>query len=119
MGLFEAGHVVATKDVHYLIRGHFHAAHFIPEVKKCSTVHGHTYRYEIKVKANTVMEFGWLKSKIDDVVAAYDHQLLGNKSVEELAEEIFDWLKVRDVPVVEVVVWETDRCGVCVRAKVR
>lgn len=59
----------------------FDYAHFLPEIEKCSTIHGHTASLNIevvgdKVGGGLVVDFGLLKRVAREVVSSLDHRIL-------------------------------------------
>lgn len=105
----------------------FEAAHFLPAVPeghKCRRVHGHSFRGTLAVKGpidpatGWVIDFGELKSALDPVVAALDHQLLNevdglpNPTSELLAVWIWNRLQGRLALLHRVTIDETctSRC---------
>lgn len=100
-----------------LHRFSFESAHQLPGHPTCGTVHGHSYRGEIRVSARSldaqgmVLEFAVLK----EITDAYDHGPIITDTVERLAagigqavlDRIAGLADTADIETVRVVVWET------------
>lgn len=78
------------------------AAHYIPGHETCGTMHGHTYRVEVKVEgpkkeSDMVIDFYDLKSIARDILKDYDHTVLNetleNPTCENLCESIYSKLE--------------------------
>ncbi|GBC70806.1 hypothetical protein HRbin02_00577 [Candidatus Calditenuaceae archaeon HR02] len=59
----------------------FDYAHFLPDIEKCSTIHGHTASLEVEVAGEKagpglVVDFGILKRVVREVVSELDHRIL-------------------------------------------
>ncbi|MEM0482286.1 MAG: 6-carboxytetrahydropterin synthase [Nitrososphaerota archaeon] len=59
----------------------FDYAHFLPDIEKCSTIHGHTASIEVEVAGEKagpglVVDFGILKRVVREVVSELDHRIL-------------------------------------------
>lgn len=59
----------------------FDYAHFLPDIQKCSTIHGHTASLEVEVAGEKagpglVVDFGMLKRIIREVISELDHRIL-------------------------------------------
>lgn len=92
----------------------FEAAHFLPRVPadhKCRRMHGHSFRFEIKLSGPVDVETGWLMDfgDISRVVrpvvdSELDHRLLNEvKGLENpTSEEIAIWLWKRLKPSMEL-----------------
>ncbi len=60
---------------------YFDYAHFLPDIEKCSTIHGHTASLEVEVSGEKagpglVVDFGILKKVVREVVSELDHRIL-------------------------------------------
>lgn len=106
----------------------FPAGHFLRNyVGKCANPHGHNYRVEVAIAAESLddrgllMDFSDLKSHLRGLCERLDHQMLNeippfdvrNPSAENMAlyfcEELSPVLpKERGISISEVRVWETD-----------
>jgi 6-pyruvoyltetrahydropterin/6-carboxytetrahydropterin synthase len=109
----------------------FEAAHrltHLPEGHKCSRLHGHSYRVEIRVAGPVQEEVGWVMD-FAEIKAAFaplhdqlDHHYLnevaglGNPTSENLARWVWDRL-IAVLPLAEVVVRETCTSGCTYRGK--
>lgn len=103
----------------------FEAAHrliHVPQGHKCSRLHGHSYRVEVRVAGSVGEDTGWVMdfAEIKDAFAPLHDQLdhrylnevigLGNPTSENLARWI--WERLADaLPLAEVVVRETCTSG--------
>ncbi|MBM4287729.1 MAG: 6-carboxytetrahydropterin synthase QueD [Deltaproteobacteria bacterium] len=106
---------------------HFAAAHRLDNFYgKCEALHGHNWKVEIFVSADSldetglVLDFGKIKSKAKEVLSEFDHTFLNelpafrdqNPSSENLARHLFERLgsAINDqrVRVTRVGVWESD-----------
>jgi 6-pyruvoyltetrahydropterin/6-carboxytetrahydropterin synthase len=105
----------------------FEAAHYLPKHEGlCKNLHGHSYRLEIEVSGEPVvngdnpeygmvMDFGALKSIVKEAIIKFlDHTVLNDKleiypTAENLVQMIADRLKVEVFPNVlyRVRLWET------------
>ncbi len=113
------------------VEQHFDAAHFLRGYRgKCETVHGHSFRVVVKIRASGVDDIGIaydftdLKRHLGDIVARFDHTSLNdvppfdkiNPSSENIAATIYNELgpKLAGAPVslVSVEVWESPHQGV-------
>jgi 6-pyruvoyltetrahydropterin/6-carboxytetrahydropterin synthase len=109
----------------------FEAAHRLtdlPNGHKCTRLHGHSYRVEVRVAGPVREETGWVMDfqEIKDAFAPLHDQLdhrylnevagLGNPTSENLARWIWDRL-VSELPLSEVVVRETCTSGCSYRGK--
>lgn len=59
----------------------FDYAHFLPEIEKCSTIHGHTASLSLEVVGEkrgggVVVDFGVLKSITREIVSNLDHKII-------------------------------------------
>ena len=115
----------------------FSAAHFLPCVPaghKCRRVHGHNYRLRAWVRGHVcrgngalvpdgmVVDFDWIKEKLDGVVEQLDHhdlntviqnptaELLAYWILERLPAEIWK-IELREVEWAGVVLTREDLCG--------
>lgn len=100
----------------------FEAAHFLPhmpEQHKCRRLHGHNYGLEVVLRGpvnalGIVRDYGILDGIVDQVVIAeVDHRLLNeiegleNPTGELIAIWCLRRLRVTDLPIYSVTVWET------------
>ncbi|RJQ75575.1 MAG: 6-carboxytetrahydropterin synthase QueD [Desulfobacteraceae bacterium] len=109
---------------------HFAAAHQLEMVsKKCENLHGHNWKVEVCVAgeklnpAGVLIDFGELKTHVNDIIAKLDHKFLneldlfsGNPSSEKIAVYIADALSRRlsgsSIRVSRVTTWESeDACA--------
>jgi 6-pyruvoyltetrahydropterin/6-carboxytetrahydropterin synthase len=96
------------------VEGYFDASHFIKgHPGKCSQVHGHTYKVEAFFVTDQIdamgisIDFGKLKSELNNILNSYDHRFLGNASAESIATDIYLLLKKSaKLPVEKLRVWE-------------
>ena len=63
----------------------FDAAHYLPKYKgKCANMHGHHWTVELGVRGlidkqtGMVVDFGWLKKALEDIVEPLDHACLNS-----------------------------------------
>lgn len=109
----------------------FAAAHNLENFKgRCEALHGHNWRVEARVVANTldkagvVVDFSDLKAALKEVLETIDHTYLNdhpffkqnNPSSENIARYIFDELQKRmageGIKVASVSAWESeDACA--------
>lgn len=90
----------------------FDAAHFIKDHPKCGQLHGHTYHIEVIVDRDGWLDFNELREVVDTFLKSrYDHKNLGNKTCEEIAEDIYHRVGF-DFKCVQVRVFETGHFGV-------
>lgn len=109
----------------------FEAAHrltHLPDSHKCSRLHGHSYRVEVRVSGpvgedtDWVMDFADIKHAFAPLHDQLDHRYLnevvglGNPTSENLARWIWDRLAA-ELPLSEVVVRETCTSGCAYRGK--
>ena len=103
------------------VEGSFSSAHNLRGYKgKCEDLHGHNWRVEITVKSATldkigmVLDFKYLKKKLNAVLDAMDHKYLNklsffkkvNPTSENIAGYIYKELIIQ-IPLLErVTVWE-------------
>lgn len=100
----------------------FDAAHNLPRYHgKCERLHGHTFRIRVTVKApldtfsGMAFDFHQLKGPVENrVVKVLDHsyinETIANPSAEFMA--VWIWEQLADLPLHEVMVWETPTCFV-------
>jgi 6-pyruvoyltetrahydropterin/6-carboxytetrahydropterin synthase len=98
----------------------FEAAHrlpLVPEGHKCARMHGHSYRVEMHVEGpvgddGMVLDYAEIDDAFEPLREQLDHaclnDLIDNPTAENLAIWIWD---ACDLPLVEVVVRETERSG--------
>jgi 6-pyruvoyltetrahydropterin/6-carboxytetrahydropterin synthase len=106
------------------VESHFSAAHNLREYKgKCEELHGHNWKVEVTVGAQTldaggmVVDFTLVKAELRKVMEVLDHTYINNipyfKEVnptsENIAKYIFDDLKARVPGLRFVTVWESER----------
>ena len=105
------------------VEGSFSSAHNLRGYKgKCEELHGHNWRVEITVKSakldkiGMVLDFKYLKKKLNVVLDPMDHKYLNkldyfkkvNPTSENIAEYIYKKL-ITQVPLLErVTVWENN-----------
>ena len=99
----------------------------LPDDHKCSRLHGHNYRVELRVISEGldahgfVVDFGLLGAIRDEIMATHDHRHLNDlyelPTAEMLAWKLFvsasqqlSKLTPRSVSISAVRVWETDDC---------
>ena len=112
----------------------FEAAHrlpYVPEDHKCSRLHGHSYRVEVRVSGPVGNETGWvvdfadLKAAWKALHEALDHRYLNeipgleNPTSENLARWIWERLALNIDGLSEVVVRETCTSGCSFRGEVK
>jgi len=101
----------------------FEAAHKLPQHDgKCANLHGHSYKFEVTVtgeiikdgpKAAMVLDFADLSKVVNtEILEKWDHQFLNDilpftTTAENLATEIFKILKLNNLKVTKVRLWET------------
>jgi len=74
------------------VRTHFDAAHRLMHYEgKCANIHGHTYKVEAAVETSHVLgargmvvDFGFLKRKLEESICHLDHALLINENDSDL-----------------------------------
>lgn len=76
---------------------HFDAAHYLPEYDgKCSKVHGHTWKVEVKicgdVENGNLIDFTLFKKIVEEVISNLDHNLLNNIIIVPTAENISQFI---------------------------
>lgn len=95
----------------------FDSAHFLPKHKgKCSNIHGHTYKVQVRVGADItkkadgmVVDFSELKDLInEEIIDLYDHKLIidstsskGEKLINFCAENNFSYVSFTGQPTAE------------------
>ena len=105
------------------IREHFDAAHYIRDyVGKCSSMHGHRWDVEVALTlpgvnvCNLAFDFTEVKGVVRQVLAGLDHQVLNEVMGEPniTAEFLSRWLfvKLEELPIHSVRVWENPDCSV-------
>src|SRR3954452_18448931 len=112
----------------------FEAAHrlpYVPDDHKCSRLHGHSYRIEVRVSGPVGNETGWVLDFADLKAAwrplhdALDHRYLNdvpgleNPTSENLARWIWERLALNLDGLNEVVVRETCTSGCSFRGEVK
>lgn len=105
------------------VEADFSSAHFLRGYKgKCEALHGHNWKVEVVVaknkldKTGMVLDFKYLKMKLNKVLEKLDHKYLNNLSYfkkfnptsENIAKYIFDRLQSQVSGLHSVVVWESD-----------
>ena len=111
-----------------VVTDNFAAAHNLRGYKgKCESLHGHNWKVEVTLAANTldrlgmVMDFKEAKQALGAVLERYDHKYLNevddfreiNPTTENMARIIFERLAgvlPQHVAVCGVAVWESERC---------
>ncbi|MCM8779795.1 MAG: 6-carboxytetrahydropterin synthase QueD [Candidatus Omnitrophica bacterium] len=113
------------------VEGGFSSAHNLRGYKgKCEELHGHNWRVEAEViskkldKAGMVLDFHYLKSKLNSILDRLDHKYLNkipsfkklNPTSENIARYIYNSLdkslKPKSNPAIKlnsVTVWESDK----------
>jgi 6-pyruvoyltetrahydropterin/6-carboxytetrahydropterin synthase len=106
------------------VESHFSAAHNLREYKgKCEELHGHNWKVEAVVAAETldktgmVMDFTHIKAELEKIMEILDHKYINNipyfKEVnptsENIAKYIYDNLKAALPGLISVTVWESER----------
>lgn len=108
------------------VEGNFSSAHNLRGYKgKCESLHGHNWRVQITVKSSgldhigMVLDFKFLKQKLNAVLEEMDHKYLNklsyfkkmngvNPTSENIAEYIYKKLK-KKIPLLDcVTVWENN-----------
>lgn len=106
----------------------FEAAHRLPNLPaehKCARLHGHSYRFRLNVEGPVDPTTGWvvdfgglLKAAGDLILSLVDHRYLNeidglaNPTAELLACWIWDRVRLTQLPLVAVEVFETCTTGV-------
>ena len=108
------------------IEAYFSAAHNLRGYRgKCEKLHGHNWKIEVELfkdkldKAGMVLDFRYLKGKLNKVLEKLDHKYLNNLAYfkkfnptsENIAKYIYDSLKARASSLKSVTVWESDNCS--------
>ena len=113
------------------VEGHFSSAHNLRGYKgKCESLHGHNWKIEAVAscrdldKTGMVLDFKYLKIKLDNILEKLDHCYLNkityfsaaggsasggkkiNPTSENIAKYIYDKLKLRIPSLNSVTVWE-------------
>jgi len=103
------------------IEAYFSAAHNLRGYKgKCEELHGHNWKVELSVasgeldKAGMVMDFKYLKMKLNKVLERMDHKYLNklayfkkvNPTSENITKYIYDNIKSGIPAIKSVTVWE-------------
>ena len=108
------------------IEGDFSSAHNLRGYKgKCEELHGHNWKVEVVLasskldKIGMVMDFKFIKEKLNRLLDLLDHKYLNNIShfkkvnptSENIAKYIYDQLK-KEIPSLNyVTVWESDKAS--------
>jgi len=105
------------------VEANFSSAHNLRGYKgKCEELHGHNWKIEAVAskdklgKTGMVLDFRYLKTKLNDVVERLDHKYLNNlacfKKVnptsENIAKYIYDRLRPKIAGLKSVTVWENN-----------
>lgn len=106
----------------------FEAAHSLPKHDgKCKDLHGHSYLLEVTVsgepikngsKEGMIMDFSDLSAIVEkEIIEQWDHQFLNDllpftTTAENLAQECFRRLKVQNLNISRIKLWETSKCFV-------
>lgn len=96
----------------------FDAAHYLPEYHgKCESMHGHTYKMHVTVKADVnlkdgmAIDFAEIKKIVKErVLIRLDHSLINDIIIIPSAENIaiWSWEQLeKQLPLYEIKVWET------------
>ena len=108
------------------IESHFSAAHNLRGYRgKCEELHGHNWKIEVELakdkldKSGMVLDFRYLKQKLNQVLEKLDHKYLNNLAYfkksnptsENIARYIYDSLKAQAPSLKSVTVWESDNCS--------
>lgn len=103
------------------VEADFSAAHNLKGYRgKCEELHGHNWRVEVTVTKNVldktgmVLDFKYLKMKLNEVLEKLDHKYLNNISYfkkinptsENIARYIYDCLKSKIATLKSVIIWE-------------
>jgi len=101
----------------------FSSAHNLREYKgKCESIHGHNSKVELAAiseelnKAGMVLDFQYLKAKLNDLLKRLDHKYLNriayfkkvNPTSENIAKYIYNKIKVKVPKLESVTVWENN-----------
>jgi 6-pyruvoyltetrahydropterin/6-carboxytetrahydropterin synthase len=105
------------------VEANFSSAHNLRGYKgKCEELHGHNWKIEVVAskdkldKTGVVVDFKYLKTKLNDCIKKLDHKYLNNlpyfKKVnptsENIAKYIYDTLKPKVLIINSVTVWENN-----------
>ncbi len=105
------------------VEGNFSAAHNLRGYRgKCEELHGHNWRVEVVVakeeldKIGFVLDFRYLKSKVNKMLEKLDHKYLNdilyfkrvNPTSENIARYIYDNLKPKISNLKSITVWESE-----------
>jgi len=105
------------------VEGNFSSAHNLRGYKgKCEQLHGHNWKVEVVVakdkldKTGMVLDFKFVKSKLNAVLERLDHKYLNsmpyfkkaNPSSENMAKYIYDNIKSKIADIESVTVWENN-----------
>lgn len=113
-----------------IVKEHFSAAHQLRDISgHCENLHGHNWRVDVFIRAETVNEIGIVidfeavEEAVKEIIDRFDHQVLNelsvfqdlNPSAENIARYIYEELKQRlssgSIRTHKVTVWETDSYG--------
>ena len=119
-----------------VIKRSFSSAHKIDGHKgKCAHLHGHNWTVEVAVKGfelddiGIAIDFSDMKAIVDPVIEDLDHCYLNEKpyfqkhppTAENVARYIYKIIEEpfckENIEIEEVVIWETDGCGVRYRGQ--
>jgi len=105
------------------VEADFSSAHNLRGYKgKCEELHGHNWKIEAVAskdkldKTGMVLDFRYLKTKLNDVVEKLDHKYLNklayfkkvNPTSENIAKYIYDSLRPKIASLKSVTVWENN-----------
>jgi len=105
------------------VEANFSSAHNLRGYKgKCEKLHGHNWKIEVVAskdkldKAGMVLDFKYLKTKLNGCIKKLDHKYLNNLSYfrkvnptsENIAKYIYDTLKPKVLILKSVTVWENN-----------
>lgn len=105
------------------VEGNFSSAHNLSGYKgKCEALHGHNWKVRLEVTSDTldktgmVLDFQFLKTKLNQVLEKLDHRYLNNipyfkktnPTSENIAQYIYQQLKTQIPRLNSVTVWESD-----------
>jgi len=110
------------------VEGNFSSAHNLRGYKgKCEELHGHNWRVQITAKSakldksGLMVDFRFLKEKLNDCLEKLDHKYLNkikyfsgagkNPTSENIAEYIYNELKGKIPQISSVTVWENPTCS--------
>ena len=127
-----------SKTVKVTKRFTFEASHNLINYKgKCANLHGHSYKLEVTFvrsfgldNQGMVLDFNKVNEIVEPIINRYDHAYLNdffsNPTAEVMANSIFDEIDhileeerrlhsgLENVHVIEVKLWETEKCYVTV-----